>query len=64
MTRGSIQQGRALGVGGPCRCQASMRPCVHACCGQSAGKVEAVAFLFFVVVVVATLQNLPSDILL
>lgn len=45
--------------------QASMRPCVHACCGQSTGRVEAVAFLVFVVVdVVATLQNLPSDILL
>lgn len=28
MTREPIQQGRALGVGGPCRCQASMRPCV------------------------------------
>lgn len=57
MTRGPIQQGRTLGVGGRCRCQASM------CAVARAGKVEAVAFLV-VVVVVATLQNLLSDILL
>lgn len=60
MTRGPIQQGRTLGVGGHCRCQASM------CAVARAGKVEAVAFLVVVVVVVvvATLQNLLSDILL